>query len=93
MNLHDLKTFISHNMLHLVEAMPAIHADYRGFDVVVFIKTPDPKLRIPLTFSTDRLFTNQDEITHFFCGIAGVPKHKLHFVFATSDRYFTAETA
>ncbi|MDR6982886.1 hypothetical protein J2X32_001504 [Rheinheimera pacifica] len=90
MNLHDLKTFISHNMLELIEAQPALYADYKAYDVVAFIKTPDPKVRISLTFSTDRPFADQSEITRFFTN-AGVPKHKLHFVFPSSDRYFSAE--
>lgn len=90
MNLNDLKAFISHNMLELLEAQPAIYADYKAYDVVAFIKTPDPKVRIKLPFATDRPFADQSEITRFFIG-AGVPKHKLHFVFPSSDRYFTAE--
>lgn len=86
MNLNDLKLFISHNMLDLIEAQPAIYADYKAYDVVAFIKTPDPKIRLSLKFATDRPFADQSEITRFFLS-AGVPKHKLHFVFPNSDRY------
>ena len=92
MNLADLKAFISHNMLQIVEAFPAVFPDYRAYQVVAYIKTPDPKVLLPLTYTTDRPFADQAEITAFFNRV-GLPKHKLHFVFPNSVYYQSAETA
>ena len=92
MNLQDLQSLISHNMLQTVEAFPAIFADYRAYQVVAYIKTPDPKVLLPPPFSTDRPFSDQAEITALFNRV-GLPKHKLHFVFPNSIFYQSAETA
>lgn len=90
MNRQDLKAFIDHNLLQVVEAFPAIEENNRFFQVVVYIRTATPKFFLPLEFTTDRPFTDQSDVTRFFTS-AGVPKHKLHFVFPSSDRYFTLE--
>ena len=92
MNIADLKAFISYDLIQTVEAFPAVYHSYRGYQVVVFIKTPDPKVLIPLTYATDRPFASQAEITAFFNRI-GLPKKKLHFVFPNSVYYQSVETA
>lgn len=90
MNLQDLKAFIDHNLLQLVEAYPAVNGNLRFYQAVVYIKTATPKYFLPLEFTTDRPFVDQSDVMRFFVS-AGVPKHKLHFVFQNSDRYTTAE--
>ncbi len=93
MNLQDLKTFISHNMLNCLECSPALLGEQkqRIFEVFAYIKTPDKLVQVELQYHTDRPFTEQAEVTRFF-STAGVPKHKIHFVYPKGgDYYRTAE--
>lgn len=90
MNRQDLKAFIDHNLLQVVEAFPAVGDNSRFYQAVVYIKTATPKFFLPLEFTTDRPFVDQKDVMRYFTS-AGVPKHKLHFVFPNSDRYTTAE--
>ena len=89
MNRQDLKAFIDHNLLQVVEAFPAVGDSMRFYQAVVYIKTATPKFFVPLEFTTDRPFVDQKDVMRYFIS-AGVPKHKLHFVFP-NDRYTTAE--
>lgn len=93
MNITDLKTFIAHNMLNCLEASPALLGEQkqRIFEVSAFIQTPKNFIQAEFLFNTDRPFTTQAEVIQFF-SLAGVPKHKINFVYPkNSDYHRTAE--
>lgn len=93
MNITDLKAFIKHGMLNCVECSPALLGDekLRIFEVFAYVKTPNSQIQAEFKFTTDRPFTQQDEITRFLTA-AGVPKHKINFVYPRNgDYYVTAD--
>lgn len=93
MNLADLKTFSAYNMLNCLECSPALLGEekQRIFEVEAYIQTPNKQIQLSLPFNTDRPFTSQAEVIMYF-NLAGVPKHKIHFVYPKGNDYYrTAE--